>query len=69
MKQKPFKGSNRELRSRILKLIMEKGRTEEEISAHFQKSKIPSLRIKDAIEALLQEGFLELKKKRLRITD
>ncbi len=60
-KQKPFIGSNRELRSKILKLIMEHSRTgkaitdkaiSKELKEYAQKSVIKN------IEALAHEGFI-----------
>jgi A/G-specific adenine glycosylase len=58
-KQKPFKGSNRELRSRILKLVMENKRTKKGITDCFKKEKVPPLQILNNLIDLQNEGFLK----------
>lgn len=62
VRQKPFKGSNRELRSRILKLVMEKKRTEKEIVDYFKKENISIKKIVENINDLKREGFILYKK-------
>ncbi|MBP6858354.1 MAG: A/G-specific adenine glycosylase [Candidatus Pacebacteria bacterium] len=59
--QKPFKGSNRELRSRILKLVMEKPVKTTEIFAHFKKRKSNQEKIHKNIDDLINEGFITQK--------
>lgn len=66
-KQKPFRGSNRELRSRILKLVMEKARTENEITNHFEKEKVSADKIRKNIIDLKKEGFLTYESKRYSV--
>lgn len=65
VKQSKFKGSNRELRSHILKLILKGAKTEEEIMKEFpDKKKVDVVRnIKD----LDKEGFVEIKLDKYRI--
>jgi A/G-specific adenine glycosylase len=62
IKQKPFKGSNRELRSRILRLVMENGRTRKEIENYFKKEinkkLITEKQIEENVRNLLKEGFI-----------
>lgn len=62
-KQSSFKGSNRELRSKILKLILKKSRTKEEILKLLDS---PSPAIKKNLLALESEGLI--KKRGLRYT-
>ena len=59
VQQKPFKGSNRELRSRILKLVMGKGRTEKEIYDYFKKEEVSLPQIPKNLLDLTNEGFLK----------
>lgn len=56
IKQKPFKGSNRELRSKILKEIMKKSRTRSSLMA-ILKAYEPAA-IEKNIDDLCKEGFL-----------
>ena len=62
LKQSPFKGSNREKRSKILKLILEKPRTEKEISKILGYDKEVT---EKNIRALIKEGMIILKNKKL----
>ncbi|MDB5194657.1 MAG: endonuclease family protein [Parcubacteria group bacterium] len=54
-KQSKFKGSNRELRSKILKLILNKRRTEAEITKLLETSSEP---VRKNLLALLSEGLI-----------
>lgn len=54
-KQSVFKGSNRELRGSILKLLAEKSHTEKQIARETGRSQIETRR---ALEALAAEGFI-----------
>ncbi len=54
-KQSAFKGSTRELRGKILKLLTEKPRTEKEIA---RETKRPQTETRRALEALADEGFI-----------
>jgi len=61
IKQSPFKGSNRQLRSHILKLIMQKGLTAQEILHLIQKNmdkKILKKGINQNLIALQKEGLI-----------
>jgi A/G-specific adenine glycosylase len=58
VKQSRFKGSNRELRSHILKLILKKKSSQKEIMGAFPDKK-PETILKN-ISDLIKEGFLEL---------
>ncbi len=60
MKQSPFKGSNRELRSRILKLIMEKPMKATHIFEYFKKEKVAQTKLVKNLQDLVKEGFLKL---------
>jgi A/G-specific adenine glycosylase len=64
MKQTPFKGSNRELRSRILKLAMEKGKQFKtpDILTYFNRENISQEKVQKNIDDLKKEGFLSEKK-------
>lgn len=64
LKQSPFKGSNREKRSKILKLILEKPRTEKEISVILGYDTEVT---EKNIHALVKEGMIILKHKKLCI--
>jgi A/G-specific adenine glycosylase len=57
IKQKPFKGSNRELRSKILQLIMKKPANEAQIIKSF--SEYSKDQVSKNIEALTTEGFIK----------
>jgi len=54
-KQSVFKGSNRELRGSILKLLAEKSRTEKQITREMKR---PQIETRRALEALAAEGFI-----------
>jgi A/G-specific adenine glycosylase len=58
VRQSPFKGSNRELRARILRSIIEKPRTAEEIKRLFKTKTIPAPPIRKNLTALTKEGFI-----------
>jgi A/G-specific adenine glycosylase len=62
IRQSPFKGSNRENRSHILELLLEKSRTNEEIISALKDS-----RTKKNIKALLKEGFITSQNNHLEI--
>lgn len=57
VKQSKFKGSNRELRSHILKLILKGAKTEEEIVKEFPDKEVAAV-VKN-IKDLEKEGFVE----------
>lgn len=65
VKQSKFKGSNRELRSHILKLVLKGAVTEEEIVKAFPDKKVEAV-LKN-IKDLEKEGFIELKGESYRI--
>lgn len=67
-RQNPFKGSNRELRSRILKLIMSQPCRAAEVLSHFQHEKISHEQISKNLIALKNEGFLTKKGSRYSVT-
>lgn len=60
VKQKAFKGSNRELRSKILKLIMKQASTREMVEKQLKKEsyKCTRGRIGTNLDALVREGFI-----------
>lgn len=60
VKQKPFKGSNRELRSSILKFVLEKPRSYAEIFGKFKKKKVPTTSIRKNLADLTKEGFISV---------
>lgn len=60
-KQSPFKGSNRELRSRILKIIMQKPQSLEDIGTYFNKEKISVEKILKNLDTMAKEGFVNIK--------
>lgn len=64
VKQKAFKGSNRELRSKILKLIMKQSLTSEMIEKQLKGdvNKYTREQIERNVEALMKEGFIVKKK-------
>ena len=67
VRQSPFKGSNREVRSRILKAILAKGSTSErELIAGLEGD---AERVKKNLEDLEQEGFIARKGKRYLIRE
>ncbi|MEN9621960.1 MAG: hypothetical protein RLZZ67_394 [Candidatus Parcubacteria bacterium] len=55
-KQSSFKGSNREVRSRILKFVLLKKRTRQEIVEHIGKT---SYDVEKNIDDLVKEGFMK----------
>jgi len=59
VKQKSFKGSNRELRSKILSLVMNKSLTQARIVSELSKPPFNSSQIEMNIEALAKEGFIK----------
>ena len=59
VRQTPFKGSNRELRSLILKLVLHTPASETDIVKHC--SSYPPEQVCDAIHALVAEGFIRKK--------
>jgi A/G-specific adenine glycosylase len=59
VKQSKFKGSNRELRAQILKLILKGAQTEEEIMREFPDKNVEAV-LKN-ISDLIKEGFIEKK--------
>lgn len=59
-KQSPFKGSNRELRSHILKAILQKKHTIESLSLLFPDKKLED--IQRNIGEMMKEGFIQKKK-------
>lgn len=63
-KQSKFKGSNRELRSNILKLVLKKSRTEEEV---LKLLEAPAPDIKKNLLALEKEGLLRKRGRKLSV--
>ncbi|QQR82103.1 A/G-specific adenine glycosylase [Candidatus Campbellbacteria bacterium] len=57
-KQKMFKGSNRQLRGNILKLVSQKSISEKKLFAEIQRKPIE---IRGALTALTKEGFIQKK--------
>ena len=65
-KQSKFKGSNREIRGKILKLLIASSNlTEAEI---FKELKINSKKLKEILPLLIKEGFIKREKNRFSIT-
>lgn len=65
-KQSKFKGSNREIRGKILKLLIASSYlTEAEI---FKELKINSKKLKEILRLLIKEGFIKREKNRFSIT-
>ncbi len=62
-KQSTFKGSNRELRSKILKLVLAKSQTEKEI---LQLLNFPAPAITKNIIALEKEGLIQINGKKIK---
>lgn len=62
LKQSKFEGSNRQLRARILRFVMERARTDAEIIAHFTDRTHDAAQVAKALEALAKEGFVSAKK-------
>ncbi len=63
VKQKPFKGSNRELRATILRMILKKPILHMEVVSHFRET-YPREQIETNISNLEKEGFIVEKKGR-----
>lgn len=63
-RQKPFKGSNREKRSAILKLVLEKPRTEKEL---VEKTLYDPVIIRDNLEVMTKEGIMKKRGERFEI--
>ena len=61
IKQSKFKGSNRELRSHILKLVLKNKIRKEEIVKAFPDKEVEA--VMKNVSDLVKEGFIELKKK------
>ena len=57
-RQTPFQGSDRQVRGRILKALMEKGLSEKTLTGELQ---IEPSRVKRCLEQLVSEGFLKRK--------
>ncbi len=66
-KQSAFKGSERELRGKILKFLLERN-TIPEARLHRMLAS-PQVRVKNIVEALRREGFLDSKSRLLRINE
>ena len=65
-KQKPFKGSNREIRGKLLKILLANPIiTQKEI---FSMLKFEPERVKNSIKQLQKEGFLNIQDGKLRLT-
>ena len=62
IKQTPFKGSNRELRSKILKTIMSNPQSEQDIITAYN-SYSPQ-KIHENLDALVREGFIQIKRRK-----
>jgi len=65
VKQKPFKGSNREVRSNILKIIMRQDSTQEAIQKQLRN--VPAEKIGKNVEDLVREGFIIKMREEYRI--
>lgn len=57
--QSQFKGSDRQIRGKIVKLLLEDRKTEKEM---IEKLKIDKMRLKSILDSLEKEGFIEKKK-------
>ncbi len=70
VKQKAFKGSNRELRSKILKLIMKRSQTREMIEGQLKVGAniYANEQVEKNLDALVKEGFIIVKRKLYKIT-
>jgi len=66
IKQKAFKGSNRELRSKILKLIMKQAITQSIIEKHLIE--YSHTQIEMNLKDLIREGFLIRRGKKYQIS-
>lgn len=67
VRQSAFKGSNRELRAQILRLILEGPRTEKAVIAHFAALGRTETQVRGNLAALEREGFIACKRKRFAI--
>ncbi len=67
LKQKPFKGSNREMRSRILRLVMKTPGTHETIVEQLQEHGYASADVLRNLQSLEKEGFVTMKNGRYRV--
>ncbi len=67
VKQSKFEGSNRELRSKILKLIMKQNMTSETLVKQFKKW--PREQVEKNVEALTKEGFIVKRKTIIKLFD
>lgn len=65
-KQKPFKGSNREIRGRILKILLEGNATDGVLA---RRSESEPTRVRAQVESLLAEGFIQRKGRKLSLAD
>ena len=66
VKQKPFKGSNREIRSQILQLIMKKSLRAKEIQKTL--ARVAPAHVITNLDTLTQEGFIVKEKSKYRIS-
>jgi A/G-specific adenine glycosylase len=66
-KQKPFKGSNRELRSKILQFIMKSPTKNETLMKHFVALEYKGEAILRNVEDLKREGFIVEERNRLKV--
>jgi len=62
VQQSRFEGSNRQLRARILRFVMEKPRTLKEIKKEYADRKHPMEQVRKNMENLVKEGFLTKRK-------
>lgn len=63
VKQKPFKGSNREVRGMIVRHITKAGAT----TVSGLSKVVPNERLQEVVEALVREGFLKRSRERLTL--
>lgn len=61
-KQSPFKGSDREIRSHLLKLVLKTPQREGSLVAYCMSNKRTRLQAERIVDGLVKEGFLERKK-------
>jgi A/G-specific adenine glycosylase len=68
-RQSPFKGSNREIRSTILKIITQQSVKQDRLKELLKKSSIKATdsQVSKNIDAMVAEGFIELKKSKISI--
>lgn len=67
VRQSAFKGSNRELRAQMVRLLLEKPRTEKFIVAHFKTLGRNAKQVKANLASLEREGFIACKRKAFAI--